>query len=193
MALNNKDIVLTENLKLDIDVENSLQKLIDRHSGIFLDVVNNHIPNNSRVCDKKEVIDSLPYHVYNAGMKYDKTKGAKFSTFLGNETRFMCLNLYNKNKKHIQPTIEQQAKCKNIACKPFDSFFKNEIITKAFKIINENGDERTQKIFKIRYLECDGNKLTPWKKVGEQVGLSIQGVINVHNFFIQRIRKTIGE
>ena len=41
------DKQLTDNLKLDIDTEESLKELVERHSGIFLDIVTSYIPKDS--------------------------------------------------------------------------------------------------------------------------------------------------
>ena len=99
MINSQSDVKLTENLKNNIETEPSLKTLIERHSGIFLDIVNNYVPNNSPTCHKQDIIDELEYYVYNAGLKYDQTRGAKFSTFLGNEAKWLCLNQHHKNKK----------------------------------------------------------------------------------------------
>ena len=32
-------------------------------------------------------------------------------------------------------------------------------------------------------------KLTPWKKIAKKLDLSIQGCINIHNKFIQKVKK----
>ena len=99
MIHNQTDVELTHNLKNDIEAEASLQELVDRHSGIFLDIVNNYVPNNSPTSHKQDIIDEIQYYIYNAGLKYDQTRGAKFSTFLGNEAKWLCLNQHYKNKK----------------------------------------------------------------------------------------------
>lgn len=192
MVVDNKlDIQLTKNLKEEVDVEISLKQLIDRHSGIFLEMVNNYIPFNSPVCDKQEVIEELPYYIYEAGKKYDEGRGTKFSTFLGNETRFMCLNLFHKNKKHIKVSSEEQAKTERISCMPFDDFFSKEIINKAFHIIDKSDDSRIPKIFRMRYMKGDSNKLTPWREVSKSLGMSIQGTINLHNAMVGKIQKIL--
>ena len=95
------DKQLTDNLKLDVDIEQSLQELINRHSGIFLDIVTSFIPKGSATGCRQDLINDLEYYVYNAGLKYDHTKKTKFSTFLGNEAKWACLNQYNKNKKYL--------------------------------------------------------------------------------------------
>lgn len=191
MLDNNVDIQLTNNIQKNINVEESLSALIDRHSGIFLDMVNSYIPSDSPICDKKEVIDELPYYVYKASKKYDNKKGTKFSTFLGNETRYMCLNLYNRNKKHLCLSPEEELTEKELACTPFEEFFSKELVNKAFSVIETFPDKRISKIFSIRYLDSSTNKLTSWKVVGEKIGLSIQGCINIHDEALTRIKESL--
>ena len=101
MIHNQTDVELTANLKNDIEAEASLKELVGRHSGIFLDIVNNYVPNNSPTCHKQDIIDEIEYYIYNAGLKYDQNRGAKFSTFLGNEAKWLCLNQHHKNKKYL--------------------------------------------------------------------------------------------
>ena len=86
------DKELTDNLKLDINTEESLQELINRHSGIFLDIVTSYVPRTSTSGCREDLINDLEYYIYNAGLKYDHTKNTKFSTFLGNEAKWACLN-----------------------------------------------------------------------------------------------------
>ena len=81
MPPNNSDKELTDNLKLDIDTEASLQELINRHSGIFLDIVTSYVPKNSTSGCRQDLINDLEYYIYNAGLKYDHTRNTKFSTF----------------------------------------------------------------------------------------------------------------
>ena len=81
MSLNSTDKQLTDNLKLDIDTEESLKELVDRHSGIFLDIVTSYVPRSAPSGSRDELINDLEYYVYNAGLKYDHTKNTKFSTF----------------------------------------------------------------------------------------------------------------
>jgi hypothetical protein len=50
-------------------------------------------------------------------------------------------------------------------------------------------NEQVHKIFKLRYLEGSNNKLMPWRQVGKEMNLSIQGCINIHDRFLQKIKK----
>ena len=57
-----------------------------------------------------------------------------------------------------------------------------------FESLDKSGDRRACKIFKMRYIIGDKNKVMPWKKVSKEVNLSIQGCINIHNSYIKKIK-----
>ena len=186
------DKQLTDNLKLDVDTEQSLQELINRHSGIFLDIVTSFVPKGSATGCRQDLINDLEYYVYHAGLKYDHTKKTKFSTFLGNEAKWACLNQYNKNKKYlIADTDESRFMYENNLVSQEKPFIDENVLNKIFNIIEHHPDKRVQKIFKLRYVEPKFNKLTPWKKVSKELKMSIQGCINIHNSAIKIIRKEL--
>tara|TARA_Y100000310_G_scaffold121832_1_gene120527 strand:- start:23 stop:643 length:621 start_codon:yes stop_codon:yes gene_type:complete len=193
MINNQSDVKLTENLKNNVEPEASLKELVERHSGIFLDIVNNYVPNNSPTCHKQDIIDELEYYVYNAGLKYDQTRGAKFSTFLGNEAKWLCLNQHHKNKKYLLASSTESEFIFENKCVDTEDEKKphlNEtLLVKIFEIIEAHPDERVRRIFKLRYVDPEFNKLTPWQKIGKELKMSIQGCINIHNSAITVIRK----
>jgi len=186
------DKELTDNLKLDVDIEESLQELINRHSGIFLDIVTNYIPHNSATGSRSDLINDLEYYIYNAGLKYDHTKNTKFSTFLGNEAKWACLNQHNKNKKYLNTgTDEYRFMYEDKIMNQERPFVDEKTLNLIFNIIDNHPDKRVKKIFKLRYVDPKHNKLTPWKKVSSELSMSIQGCINIHNSAIKVIRKEL--
>lgn len=188
-----EDELIIEKIQEDNPNPKYINELISRHSGIYLDMVNS-------LCDKKiypitysDFISDKDLNIYISAKKFDKTKGAKFSTFLGNRTRWMCLNEFNKSKRQINPINTDIIE--NIPEHPsFDSIqdaIKKDTFNKILNIINQHPDSRVEKIFKLRYITCEGNKVTPWKNICGKVNLSIQGCINVHNTAINYIQKNL--
>ena len=59
-----KDNKLIDNIKKDINTQECLSELIERHSGIFINIVNSYVPNNSIYSDKNEIIGDKDYHIY---------------------------------------------------------------------------------------------------------------------------------
>ena len=192
MSPDYSDKELTDNLKLDIDTEESLRELVNRHSGIFIGIVAYYIPKGSPSGNRQELIDDLEYHVYNASLKYDASKKTKFSTFLGNEAKWACLNQYNKNKKYyITDTPESRFMYEKKFCDQDKPSVNEKTLTQIFEIIKSHPDPRVQSIFKLRYINANFNKLTPWKKISHELEMSIQGCINIHNSAIKTIRKEL--
>ena len=54
--------------------------------------------------------------------------------------------------------------------------------------LEKEKDHRVKKIIDMRYNVSD-NKLTPWRKIAKEVDMSIQGCINIHNKFINKVKK----
>jgi len=187
---NLSDLDLINNIKKKKKVDESLQQLIDRHSGIYLDIVNSFMKNCNNDSLKDEIMNDKEYAIYNSALKYDDQRGTKFSTFLGNEAKWICLNASNKNKKYLElnDNTYNFDEIKDTCNKPIIDF--QEQILKDFNDqIKNHPDKRIQKIFSMRY---SGNKkLVPWRKISKTMNLSIQGCINIHNAALKSISKTI--
>lgn len=185
-----EDIQLINKVKNSRD-ENSLKELIERHSGIYVEMVNKYLPNSMEGINKNDVLEDKNFCIYDAAIKFDENKKAKFSTYIGNLARWKCLNIYNKKIKFPQESIFEDFSRKNIRFSQSETLDieKEEDIKNVFKIINNSQDPRVQKIFKMRYQ--DGKKLTPWKKIAKKLDLSIQGCINIHNKHLTEIKKYV--
>jgi hypothetical protein len=184
------DSDLIENIKNANNVDESLQELINRHSGIYLEMVNAFLRNCNNDSLKDDIISEKDLIIYNSALKYDSTKGTKFSTFLGNEAKWTCLNASNKNKKFLElndqnfdfQTLKEEKEVEK-------EDLKNQILHKFKKHLDVYPDKRVSKIFNMRYENV--NKLTPWRKISKEMDLSIQGCINIHNSALKTIAKKI--
>lgn len=185
------DLVLVNNLKNNQFAQDSLSELINRHSGIFFDIVNNYTQSFRHPYQKEEIVNDIEYLFWKTSLKYEDDKGTKFSTFLGNETKWHCLNSGNKTKRYYKSyespeNISEEEEDEDLEITP-------ETVDKIFDIIDTHPDERVHKIFKMRYLDPNHNKLTPWRTVGKKLNLSIQGCINIHNQALGYIRKQLSK
>jgi len=194
MNTNYSDLELISLIKKDEDPSLHLSELIERHSGIYLDIINTYASRDSNFIDRNELIKDKNYNIYQAAVKYDPNRGAKFSTYLGNETKWLCLNTYNKNKRH--PTITTETldllhPDLELYSYSVKENLKKVSLTKVLQLISRHPDKRVEKIFNMRYIIGKKNKVMPWKNIGKKMNLSIQGCINIHNSAIQSIRETI--
>jgi len=183
-----QDNELVKNIKDDKKAEDSLQELIGRHTGIYLDIVNKYTKNGNST-NKLDLIDEKDYNIYQAALKYKDDRGTKFPTFLGNETKWICLNKHNKKKKEPQLSIEDIKESDILENKNSKiSSEELEIFSEAIKFSKCHGDKRVEKIFEMRYITGEKNKVMPWKKISEKLNMSIQGCINIHNSAIEKFK-----
>jgi RNA polymerase sigma factor (sigma-70 family) len=185
------DISLIERVKKDGD-EESLSLLIQRHSGIYLDMVNSVIPNNCDFLDKNDILEEKDISIYKAILNFDPEKNTKFSTYLGNETKWKCLNLFNRGTKYKYIDIEDFKEDSNfIDNDNFENIHSKEILNKIFSYAENHSDRRISEIIKLRYKVGFANKTMPWKEIAKKINLSIQGCINIHNKFIEEVKKEL--
>jgi RNA polymerase sigma factor (sigma-70 family) len=185
------DLSLIKKVKNDGD-ETSLNQLIERHSGIYLDMVNSVIPNDCDFLDKNDIIDEKNISIYKAILNFDPDRNTKFSTYLGNETKWKCLNMFNRGTKYKYIDIDDlKEDCNFTETKLIENISSKEMITKIFQKAENHVDKRVSKIIELRYKVGDKNKTMPWKNISEQLNVSVQGCINIHDRFIEEIKKDI--
>ena len=186
------DEQLVKNIQNQINAKESLSELVYRHSGIYLDMVNGYVSSTQQPSLKDEMIKEKEYQIYMSALKFNPEKGAKFSTYLGNETKWKCLNMYNKNKRHPSvPIQEELIEFFNYKFIEEDSCtFKNEMFQKIIQQAKKHPDKRVGKIFYLRYVEGKENNVMPWKTISSELGLSIQGCINIHNSAIEQFKQS---
>lgn len=194
-ARNLSDQELINQIQKGENADDHLRELVNRHSGIYIEMINNYVPSTTIFTNKHELINDKDYNIYQAALKYDPTRGAKFSTYLGNETKWMCLNIYNKNKKNPEVSVEELYSeiSNDLAKSEHEESIRQELFNKVIEIIKDYPDERIIKIFTMRYIDGSKNKTMPWKSVSEEIDMSIQGCINIHDSTINKLKIKLKE
>jgi DNA-directed RNA polymerase sigma subunit (sigma70/sigma32) len=174
------DADLIKNIK-DNNCNESMKELEDRHSGICYTMIKKYYNSMSSVgVDPVELAKEKDYVIFKSALNFDASRNIKFSTWLGNQMRFHCLNCMNKNNTTI--SMENES-IKNI-------MEKNQIINSKsllnkdnceyiFNLLDQLKDKRIIQIFKIRYFS--DKKTVSWSKIGRKLKISTQTVINLHN------------
>ncbi len=177
-------------IQLEENCIHNLHSLRSFINSIYLDIVNSFLRNCNNDSLREEIINDKEYAIYNSVLKYDENRGTKFSTFLGNEAKWICLNASNKNKKYVELNDNTyDFECIKDTYEHTVVNFQDQILKEFNEEINKHPDKRIQKIFSMRY---SGNKkLTPWRKISKAMNLSIQGCINIHNAALNSISKNI--
>jgi len=159
--------------------EQSLLEIINRHSGIYHVMIDKFLSGDLNNQEKQSAMEDKEFTIYNSVIKYDPTKGAKFPTYLANQAKWKCLNILTKKGRKKECALEEMFSEPDVSG-GFEESEREEIFSLFKKFVSKQSDERMKKIFDIRY-NSGNNKITPWRLVAESLGMSIQGVINVHN------------
>jgi RNA polymerase sigma factor (sigma-70 family) len=159
----------------------AMKELEQRHSGVCFSMIKKYYNALSSVgVDPNELAKEKDYVMYKSVLNFDPTKNIKFSTWVGNQMRFYCLNSMNKNNSSISMDNEN---IKNIIeRKQSLEIFKiihKENYEYIFNILLKLKDKRIEKIFKMRYFSDKKN--VSWSKIAKKLKVSTQTVINLHN------------
>jgi len=99
---------MQEDTQLAINVqenncEKSLKKLIEKHSRLCFDILQKFTPVLKGMgYHMDDIFNEKDFLVYKSAIKFKPDKGVKFSTWLGNYTRYHCLTLLSaKGKQKI--------------------------------------------------------------------------------------------
>lgn len=187
-----KDENLVKSIQENEETEKCLEVLINRHSGLCIDMINGYVSRQHNEGLRQELIKEKDYQIYQSALKFNPNKGSKFSTYLGNEIKWKCLNIYNKNKRRKTVQVEEEL----INYFSYDSnseskYCNKEIFSDIIDQASNHPDPRVGKIFHLRYVEGKENSVMPWKNVSSQIGMSIQGCINIHDMAIKKFGNKI--
>jgi len=154
-------------------------------------MVNHFMSHPQNALDKDQMVNEKDATIYSAAMNYDPNRKTKFSTHLANQTKWKCLNLLNKNKRMKQFFIDEDDNYFEPSCESFIADLTRAEVLSVFETcLKKEKDERVKKIVDVRYGRAD-NKLTPWRVISEELKMSIQGCINIHNRFIEKVKRHI--
>ena len=185
------DLQLIQKIKSN-NCEQSLLELYSRHQGIC----NKMLQKYCKVCyDIGVSLEDLNaekiYVVYKSALSFKSNKNIKFSTWLGNQMRYHCLNTFNKQSKDISMENENiKYITENNQSKQIDNALLNkEKVDLIFNILDQMADSRVKEIFNLRYFS--DRKIQPWNKIGKKMHISTQTVINIHNKALSFLNKKI--
>jgi|TARA_Y100000593_G_scaffold94579_1_gene194412 RNA polymerase sigma factor (sigma-70 family) len=174
------DSQLVINVK-ELNCEESLKELINKHSRLCYDVFKKYSPAlRASGVYPDDVIDEKDYIIYKSALSFNPSKKTKFSTWLGNQVRYACLNKINKTRHHVHMEefeldyVYEKNNEKNLEDFLFET--KDYVIC----ILEQMKDSRIKKIFELRYFS-GSRKCMPWIKIGQNMKISSQTAINLHN------------
>tara|TARA_R100000963_G_C4607335_1_gene78943 strand:- start:62 stop:667 length:606 start_codon:yes stop_codon:yes gene_type:complete len=185
---NVSDNYLVERIRV-ANCENSLGELIKRHSPLCFKIIKRYASTfYANNIDLAEASTDKNLIIWNSAKSFSVGKNVKFSTWLGNQVKYSCLNALNKKSKDRLITTENEIldvlKEKLTEERSDDNLFE---FTE--NILNQLKDERIKQIFAMRY--SIHSKKPSWCTVAKQLNVSTQTAINLHNRGIEVLRKKI--
>jgi|TARA_B110000305_G_C19316546_1_gene576741 DNA-directed RNA polymerase specialized sigma24 family protein len=187
-----EDNVLISHIKNQSNTEECLSELVNRHSGLCISMINGYVSSKDNESLRLELIKEKEYQIYNSALKFDPLKGSKFSTYLGNEIKWKCLNIYNKNKKRKTIQVEENLiNYLNYHNQEEKSVDNSEIFGNIIQQAKSHSDPRVFEIFTLRYVEGKNNSVMPWKNISSKLKMSIQGCINIHDLALKQFSTKI--
>jgi RNA polymerase sigma factor (sigma-70 family) len=185
------DLQLIQKIKKN-NCEESLLELFSRHQGIC----NKMLQKYCKVCydigvSLEDLNSEKIYVVYKSAISFKNEKNVKFSTWLGNQMRYHCLNTFNKQSRDISMENENiKYITENNQSKQIDNTTLNkEKLELVFNILDQMTDLRTKEIFNLRYFS--DRKVQPWNKISKKMHISTQTAINIHNKALSFLNKKI--
>jgi len=185
------DNELIKEIKEGINLSESFQELSKRHSAIFYKMASKYISKKFKE-SRLDFFSEKDYWIYQCILSYNENKNTKFSTYLANMIKWICMNNYNKNLKNENlqfcDNYINQIDLETHESTPTQTIKKdfNEVMS----FVKNVSDPRVYEIFKLRYAEGKQNNLMPWKDVckNDKINLSVQGCINLHNKFLEKLK-----
>jgi|TARA_B110000196_G_C20953007_1_gene570238 RNA polymerase sigma factor (sigma-70 family) len=169
------------------ECENSLVELIGRHSNLCYNICQKYMPvMHASGIFLDDVLGDKDYIIYHSAKTFDPTRKTKFSTWLGNQVRYHCLNKINKNKKYV--TTEDQ-ELSFLIDKDGEKENTDELKDYITNLLSKIKDKRIKQIFQFRYFS-DEKKMT-WTAVAKKINVSSQTAINLHNRGLSILKKRI--
>lgn len=181
-----KDEKLIKNIK-NKNCSDSLKELVDRHSGICFTIGKKF----SQSCglDLQELNDNKYWIIFNAANSFDSNRGSKFSTWLGNQVRFFCLNFKNKNNR-ILPTETQTLEYLINANLNSRKNNKKDVMDTIIDLFNQISDPNTKNAIYYRYFH-NKERILNYAEIAEILKVTPQTVLNWHNKFIKLAKKKL--
>ena len=169
----------------------ALEELNDRHGALVVSIATRMSKKYDNWNITQKIIDDAYYIMYLSALKYKPDKKTKFSTFVGNETKWAYLNKCNKFKNQVLNTSKLELIMKFIPSTTQNKSVQNELLDCIYSLIDTHPDVRMHKIFKLRYQVGKNNNVMPWHLIGYKLGLSAQGCINIHNSGVSYLKEKL--
>lgn len=173
--------------------QDSLIELSNRHKNLFYKTVHKFSTQFAKhgIC-LEEILNDKDFVIYKSALSFNIRKKTKFSTWLANCTRYMCLNKINEVKRRqvIQSEEELNKHFETQSLDKFVNYKEKYSPEKLLKQLKEMGDERVYRVFSLRY---NSGKRVTWNSVARKMRTTSQTALNLHKrglkFLKEKVKK----
>lgn len=183
------DLTLVNNIKNGVDVDQSIDALASRHSGLYRQVVRGTYPESGTYISVNDQLESKKLRVWQSALKYEADKGASFLTFFGNFTRWMCLKDLGKTRKHHEIRLCDGQELDDFQIEQSSETLEN-VTDLVRKEINSIPNQQIRDIMLLRYFSKE-SKAPSWKKVSKQTGVSVSNCMSLHRKALKLLRNRL--
>ena len=179
----------------DNGCNDSFVEILSRHEKLYYKICQRYIPVViAKGLRKDDLLDDRDFVIFRAVLSYKANKKCKFSTWLGNCTKYHCLTFINSNSKEVDledETINLYLTDKSKQDFDTECSLKDER-DYVFKILNQLKDKRISKVFKLRYFDRNTKrKKVTWSVIASQIDTSTQTAINLHQRGVNILNKKL--
>lgn len=171
----------------------SFTELSNRHSKLCYKVLQSYVKVLSSFgYDPTDIFEEKDFIMLGAINRFNPKKGNKFSTWLGNFTRYTCLNKINKAKglPELASQTEMEAAFNAKSIEAYESADIPVDVGAIFKALEATKDNRITNIFKLRY-DPELCKKRTWLQIAKQLSLTVQTTIQLHKKGLKLLREEI--
>ena len=173
---NVSDNYLAERISVS-NCEDSLTELISRHSALCFKIIKKYSGSFYVYnIDVAEASSDKNLIIWNSAKSFSADKNVKFSTWLANQVKYSCLNALNKKSKDRLVAMEDEIL--DVLKEKTSEEKTDNLFEFANNILKQLKDKRIKQIFSMRYSTF--HKKPSWCKVAEQLNVSTQTAINLH-------------
>ena len=169
--------------------------LSERHEKLYYKMCQKYMPVIlAKGLRKEDVLSDKDFVMFKAIRSYKPNKNCKFSTWLGNCSKYHCLTFINKDNRHID--VDDEVINLFLTDKSKEDY-DNETNLKdekdfVFKILGKLRDKRISKVFHLRYFDKNiKKKKATWSVIANKINTSTQTAINLHQRGVNILNKKL--
>lgn len=159
------DSVLISRIKETADNAATIE-LINRHSGVYIDVIQQYA--FSPKIQVPELKDDRIFNIFSWIREFDSTKETEFGSYVGKKTRWMCLNIMNRDKQ----SVEMDVNAPNTDMDTQGSADRHTKLAEIGTEVKKIKDPLFWKIFRLRFHE---KRPRSWREISERINMSHEG------------------